>query len=129
MLIEAEIGEGVVSAPLSQYYPFHTRICRPVGLSQEDCGTVCAYATEGIGFDYDLRNIIDLMRYLIPLPVPQRGRRRLIRLGSGNPTRIICSALIAQAFEAVRCSKARRRGPRLWGTSNNTRVRRFVVEL
>jgi hypothetical protein len=102
VLIEAEIGEGVVSAPLSKYYPYHTRICRPVGLSQEDCGTVCAYATERIGFDYDLRNIIDLMRYLIPLPVPQRWRRRMIRLGSGNPTRIICSALIAQAFEAVR---------------------------
>ena len=58
VLIEAEIGEGVVSAPLSQYYPFHTRICRPVGLSQEDCGTVCAYATERIGFDYDLRKSI-----------------------------------------------------------------------
>ena len=42
------------------------------------------------------------MRYLVPLPVPQRWRRRMIALGSGNPTRIICSALIAQAFEAVR---------------------------
>jgi hypothetical protein len=91
-----------VSAPLSKYYPYHTRICRPVGLSQEDCGTVCNYAIERIGFDYDLRNIIDLMRYLVPLPVPQRWRRRMIALGSGDPTRIICSALIAQAFEAVR---------------------------
>ena len=42
------------------------------------------------------------MRYLIPLPVPQRWRRRMIALGSGIPTRLICSALIAQAFEAVR---------------------------
>jgi hypothetical protein len=102
VLIEAELGEGVVSAPLSKYYPHHTRICRPAGLSQEDCETVCNYAIERIGFDYDLRNIIDLMRYLVPLPVPQRWRRRMIALGSGDPTRIICSALIAQAFEAVR---------------------------
>jgi hypothetical protein len=102
VLVEAEIGEGVVSSPLSKYYPYHTRICRPVGLSQEDCETVCSYAIERIGFDYDLRNIIDLMRYLVLLPVPQRWRRRMIALGSGNPTRIICSALIAQAFEAVR---------------------------
>jgi Permuted papain-like amidase enzyme, YaeF/YiiX, C92 family len=102
VLIEAEIGEGVVSSPLSKYYPCHTRICRPVGLSHEDCETVCSYAIERIGFDYDLRNIIDLMRYLVPLPVPQRWRRRMIALGSGDPTRIICSALIAQAFEAVR---------------------------
>ena len=64
--------------------------------------TICSYAIDRIGFDYDLRNIIDLMRYLIPLPVPQRWRRRMIALGSGTPTRLICSALIAQAFEAVR---------------------------
>ncbi len=32
VLIEANLGEGVVSAPLSKYTPFHTRICRPVGL-------------------------------------------------------------------------------------------------
>jgi hypothetical protein len=102
VLVEAEIGEGVVSAPLSKYYPYHTRICRPIGLSREDRATICSYATDRIGFDYDLRNIIDLMRYLIPLPVPQPWRRRMIALGSGNPTRLICSALIAQAFEAVR---------------------------
>ena len=102
VLIEAELGQGVISAPLSKYYRYHTRICRPIGLSLEDRGTVCSYAIDRIGFDYDLRNIIDLMRYLFPLPVPQRWRRRVIALGSGNPTRLICSALIAQAFEAVR---------------------------
>jgi hypothetical protein len=102
VLVEAEIGEGVVSSPLSKYYSYHTRICRPIGLSAEDRVTICSYAIDRIGFDYDLRNIIDLMRYLVPLPVPQRWRRRMIALGSGNPTRIICSALIAQAFEAVR---------------------------
>jgi hypothetical protein len=102
VLIEAEVGEGVVSSPLSKYYSYHTRICRPVGLSQEDCGTVCSYAIERIGFNYDFRNLIGLMRYLIPLPVPQRWRRRMMSLGSDNPTRIICSALIAQAFETVR---------------------------
>jgi hypothetical protein len=42
------------------------------------------------------------MRYLIPLPIPQRWRRRMIAFGSGDPTKIICSALIAQAFGAVR---------------------------
>jgi len=45
VLIEANVGEGVVSAPLSKYFQFHTRICRPVGLTQADCATVCAYAT------------------------------------------------------------------------------------
>ncbi|MGY4283320.1 hypothetical protein ACVWXO_002540 [Bradyrhizobium sp. LM2.7] len=42
------------------------------------------------------------MRFLFPLPIPQRWRRRMIAIGSGDPTKIICSALIAQAFDAVR---------------------------
>jgi hypothetical protein len=102
VLVEANLGEGVVGAPLSKYLRYHTRICRPIGLTEDDCARVCTYAAERIGFDYDVKNIFDLLRYLMPLPVPQRFRRRMIALGSGHPTRIICSALIAQAFESVR---------------------------
>jgi hypothetical protein len=102
LLVEANIGEGVVAAPLSKYIRYHTRVCRPTGLTEDDRARVCAYATERIGFDYDMKNIVDLLRYLLPLPVPQRWRRRMMALGSGHPTRIICSALIAQAFENVR---------------------------
>src|SRR5216683_1360355 len=65
VLIEANIGEGVTSAPLSKYYPYHTRLCRPVGLSFEDRNTVCRYAINRIGVGYDTKNIVDLMRYLI----------------------------------------------------------------
>jgi len=102
VLIEANLGEGVVSAPLSKYFKFHTRICRPVGLTEPDRAAVCQYAVARIGFAYDLKNIVDLMRYLLPLPVPQRFRRRMIALGSGDPSRLICSALIADAFSEVR---------------------------
>ena len=35
-------------------------------------------------------------------PVPVRWRRRMLTLGSGDPTRAICSTLIAQAFQSVR---------------------------
>jgi hypothetical protein len=102
VLIEAYLGQGVISAPLSKYRDFHTRICRPVGLTSTDRDSVCRFMIERIGLDYDLKNIIDMLRYLVPLPVPVRWRRRLIALGSGDPTRAICSTLIAQAFEAVR---------------------------
>jgi hypothetical protein len=102
VLIEANLGEGFDSAPLSKYFRYHTRICRAVGLTAADAATVCTYAVARIGFAYDLKNIIDLMRYLFPLPVPQRWRRRLIALGSGDPSRLICSALIADAFRTVR---------------------------
>ena len=102
VLVEANLGQGVVAAPLSKYEKFHTRICRPSGLSAQDRARVCAYAGERIGFDYDLKNILDLMRYLFPMPMPRRWRRRMMAMGSGDPSRIICSALIAQAFDNVR---------------------------
>src|SRR5438094_2028807 len=43
-----------------------------------------------------------MLRYLIALPTPRRWRRRMIASRSGDPTKIICSALIAQAFDTVR---------------------------
>ena len=102
VLIEANIDEGVVSAPLSKYLHCQTRICRPVGLSEADCERVCRYAHERIGLCYDFKNVIDLMRYLFPWPAAQRRHRRTIALGSGDASRIICSSLVAQAFDAVR---------------------------
>ncbi len=102
VLIEAYVGDGVISAPLSKYFSYHTRLCRPVGLSYEDRTAVCRYAINRIGFGYDTKNILDLMRFLVPLPIPQRWRRRMIAIGSGDPTKMICSALIAQAFDTVR---------------------------
>jgi hypothetical protein len=102
VLIEANIEEGVVSAPLSKYLHCRTRICRPFGLSEADCHQVCRYAFERIGLGYDFKNIVDLMRYLFPCPVTPLWRRRTVALGSGDATRIICSSLLAQAFESVR---------------------------
>ena len=102
VLIEAELGSGVIASPLSKYSSYNTRICRPVRLTPEDREKVIRYAKERIGYAYDLKNIIDLMRYFLPQPpVPARWRRRMIALGSGEPTRAICSSLIAQAFESV----------------------------
>jgi hypothetical protein len=100
-LVEANLGAGVVGATLSKYGRYHTRICRPIGLTDDDRARVCTYAAERIGFDYDVKNIFDLLRYLFPMPVPRRWRRRMMTLGSGDPSRIICSALIAQAFAHV----------------------------
>lgn len=102
VLVEVNLGEGCVSAPLSKYARAHTRICRPVSLTPEDRDTVVNFMIARIGLQYDLRNIFDMARYLVPLPVPARWRRRMIALGSGAPTRAICSTLIAQAFQKVR---------------------------
>ncbi len=102
-LIEVNVGTGCITVPLSKYETYNTRICRPVGLTFEDRKKVVQFMMDRIGLKYDTRNIIDLARYLFPTPpVPVRWRRRMISLGSGEPTRAICSTLIAQAFQSVR---------------------------
>src|SRR5258708_19430105 len=67
VLIEANIDEGVVSAPLSKYLHCQTRICRPVGLSDADCEKVCRYASERIGLGSHFNNLITLTPYPSPL--------------------------------------------------------------
>ncbi|MGC9418945.1 MAG: YiiX/YebB-like N1pC/P60 family cysteine hydrolase [Rhodovulum sp.] len=102
-LVEVNLGEGCVSAPLSKYASHNTRICRPVGLTPEERRAVVEFMVARIGLGYDMRNIFDLVRYFLPNPpVPVRWRRRMLALGSGDPTRAICSSLIARAFQSVR---------------------------
>lgn len=102
-LIEVNLGEGCVAVPLSKYRTYNTRICRPSGLTPEDRDAVVAFMVERIGLKYDMKNIFDLLRYFFPAPpVPVRWRRRMIAFGSGEPTRAICSSLIAQAYQGVR---------------------------
>lgn len=100
--VEADTVEGVRSVGLEAFTMLHTRICRPVGLSNDDCRRVTDYVIGKLGSRYDLRNVIDLARYLLPTPpVPLLFRRRLLALGSGDPTRAICSTLVAQAFQSI----------------------------
>jgi hypothetical protein len=101
-LVEVNPVDGCIALPLSTYERYHTRICRPVGLTQDDREEVIDFVLSRLGTRYDMRNILDLMRYLLPTPpVPTRWRRRMIALGSGEPTRAICSTLIAEAFGRV----------------------------
>ncbi len=101
-LIEAELGKGVIASPLSRYYNLNTRICRPIDLSQEDRDKLLDLMVSALGKDYDLKHVFDLARYLLPTPpVPARFRRRMIALGSGDPSRAICSTLIAKSFQSI----------------------------
>ena len=101
--VEADIVEGVRAVGVEEFDGLPTRICRPLGICDEDRARVISFVTSRLGHQYDLRNVIDLARYLVPTPpVPERFRRRMLALGSGDPTRAICSTLIAQAFQSVR---------------------------
>ncbi len=101
-LIEVTLEAGCEAVPLSKYARHNTRICRPRGLTRAERAQVVEFMVARIGLRYDLRNILDLLRYFLPTPpVPVRWRRRMIAFGSGDPTRAICSSLIAQAFQSV----------------------------
>ncbi len=102
-LIEANLEHGVAAVPVAKYQGFNTRICRPLNLTQDDSEKVARFMIDRIGYQYDLKNVTDLARYLLPTPpVPVRWRRRMLAFGSGDPTRVICSTLIAQAFQSVK---------------------------
>lgn len=102
-LVEADVKKGVRAVSLNRYCHFHTRICRPVKLTDEEIQQVTQYVTDRLGYKYDLKNIFDLARYIIHKPpVPRKYRRKLLALGSGDPTRAICSSLIAQAFQSIK---------------------------
>ncbi len=100
--LEADMVHGVRLVPLSHFTGFHCRVCRPVSLSDSERQAVCNFALARVGLQYDMKNIVDLARYLLPNPpVPMRWRRQMLSLGSGDPTRAICSTLVAEAFASV----------------------------
>jgi hypothetical protein len=102
LFVEADIVQGVCKRSLAHYQRYHTRICRARRLSDADRARIVSDVTAQIGNQYDMKNVFDLARYLFPTPpVPQRWRRKLIALGSGDPTKAICSSLIASAFQNV----------------------------
>lgn len=100
--IEADVHEGVRVVGVATYEGLHCRIARPVSLTPQDTQALTDHALQRLGHQYDLRHVLDLARFLLPTPpVPVRWRRRLLALGSGEPTRAICSTLIAQAFQSI----------------------------
>lgn len=103
VLVEADLEEGIRPLPLCFYRHTHIRICRPIALNESDLQQLEDYSKSRLGDQYDLKNVWDLARYLFPTPpVPSRYRRSLLALGSGDPTRAICSTFIAEGFQLLR---------------------------
>lgn len=101
LVIEA-LPEGVVASPLSKYRFLHLRLCRPRGLRRDDADTIVSNAIATLGWRYDLRNVLDLARYLIPVRlIPNRFREAALHFGSGKPTEVICSSHLGQLFHQV----------------------------
>ena len=102
LIIESLLGFGTIVRPLSVYEQEHLRICRPARLSHTDVVQVIRYAATQIGLDYDVRQIFDLMRFLLPwYLLPKRWASTLFARNAGRPAKTVCSTMIAEAFGHV----------------------------
>jgi hypothetical protein len=102
LVIEALVDQGVIVSPLSKYADFNIRICRPYHLRPEDARIVIDDLISKIGLKYDIKNFVDLARYLLPFHlIPARFREDALHLGSGEATETICSSMTAAAFQKV----------------------------
>ena len=104
LVIESQLGQGTIVTPLKYYEDFHTRICRPKGISPEDVNKVITHATTFLGMEYDVRQLLDLARFLIPwwTFMPRRWHSSLFEHNAKNATKVVCSSMIASAFASVR---------------------------
>jgi len=102
LVIEALVDQGVILSPLVKYLHFNIRICRPHRLRPDDSRVVIDDLVSRIGLRYDIKNVTDLARYLLPFHlIPQRFREDALHLGSGLATETICSSMTAAAFQKV----------------------------
>ena len=102
LMVEA-LPHGVVASPLSKYIDYNIRIARPHRLRPEHLKVILEDALAAIGWRYDLRNVLDLARYLIPVHVvPSQLRRTALHFGTGQPTEVMCSSLLGKLFAKVR---------------------------
>jgi len=102
LLIEADGGNGVIAVPLAKYRDFNIRICRPFGISPDDLSKVLADAIANLGKHYDHENLLDLALLALP-PTLKPFRKRTIQacLGGCTEYKVICSGMIASAFQKV----------------------------
>lgn len=102
LLVESVMGKGTIITPLKRYKHYHSRICRPSHISRQGVQQVISYALLRLGGEYDVRQILDLARFMFPWNLfPRRWRSSLFRHNAGIPTKQSCASLIGEAFTAA----------------------------
>lgn len=102
LLVEAELGRGTVITPVDFYRTRNCRIARPIGLSESDAKKIVAFMVSHLGDEYDVKQLLDLARFLIPWSfIPRKWQSSLFEHNAGQATKNVCSSLIAEAFGRV----------------------------
>jgi hypothetical protein len=103
LLVEAFVGPGVIASPIKKYQYYNLRLCRPYGISKQDLEAVVEDVISHLGKHYDEQNIIDLALMLLPVWInPFRKRGIKACLGQCSDFQVICSGMIAKAFQGVK---------------------------
>ena len=99
LIIESNLGQGVVVRKLECYRKDHLRICRPMGIKPLQVQKVLDSVINDLGMPYDHLQVFDLARFLFPwFMLPRRWRSSLFKHNAKAPTKHTCSLLIAEAF-------------------------------
>jgi hypothetical protein len=102
LVVEALMESGVIVSPLAKYEMVNLRVCRPRGLAPEHLTRILDEVLAQIGVRYDVKTALDLARYFFPVSlIPKRFRRTALDFGSGLTREVICSSIIARAFDNV----------------------------
>ncbi len=102
LIIESLLGYGTIINPITNYPDDNLRICRPHELNYTDQNKVIYFAIEHLGLLYDVRQLLDLARFMFPYAIlPRSWRSSLFQHNAGRPTHIICSGMIARCFQSV----------------------------
>jgi len=102
LLVESYLNVGTIIQPITVYEQHHLRIARPRALTDRDADCVVRYAISRLGVPYDVRQILDLLRFLFPwFILPRRWRSSLFEMSVGENTKTVCSTMIAEAFAQV----------------------------
>ena len=67
-LVEVKAVEGCKYTDLDEYTHHNLRICRPIFIDNKKRRILIDYLNKKIGSKYDLKNILDLIRFLYPNP-------------------------------------------------------------
>ena len=102
LLIEALLGQGIIVTPLNHYAHHNLRVCRPTDISRQDAQQVIGAAIQRLGHGYNVRQLLDLARFMFPYGLlPRRWRSSLFQHNAGEPTRTTCATMLVEAFQTV----------------------------
>jgi hypothetical protein len=102
MLVEAFSGKGVIASPVKTYEHFNIRLCRPYGIVEADLKKVVEHVIHRLGRHYDDQNILDIALMALRSFFGLKSKHTLRAcLGNCNDFQVICSGMIAQAFQSV----------------------------